>query len=167
MRVSWGHCTAAASGPQPGNPLMDTVLGEFRTLNARRNATIAGLGVSRTQWAARQAETTEHLAELFAPLERNATAPDFEVTGSIHHASGFTMHKILYQTRPGLYVTGSLWVPDGLQSDGSILLRIDWKEDVRKWHPGQDCQLVGELPHQEIICLSEVTSAPGHILTPQ
>jgi hypothetical protein len=110
--------SATAGGPSPSdhNPLMDTVLGEFRTLNARRNATVAALGVSRAQWMARQAETTEHLAELFAPLERNVTSPTFKVTGSIHHASGFTMHKILYQTRPGLYVTGSLWVPDGLNS---------------------------------------------------
>ena len=105
------------TGPQHRNPLMDTVLGEFKALNSQRNATVIGLGTSKTKWAQRQAETAEHLAELFAPLpESNTTPPAFKVTDSIHHESGFTMHKIIYQTRPGLFVTGSLWVPDGLEN---------------------------------------------------
>ena len=118
----------AAAYPEPPlvpprkhtNELMDTLMDEFSELNDARRATVTQLGTDRQKWAERQKLTAGHLAELFSPLPSSSggTAPNMTVTGSIHHESGFTMHKIIYQTRPGLFVTGSLWVPDGLEGSG-------------------------------------------------
>ena len=118
----------AAAYPEPPlvpprkhtNELMDTLMDEFSALNDARRATVTQLGTDRAKWAERQKLTAGHLAELFSPLPSSSggSAPNMTVTGSIHHESGFTMHKIIYQTRPGLFVTGSLWVPDGLEGSG-------------------------------------------------
>jgi dienelactone hydrolase len=103
------------------NPLMDTLMDEFSVLNDARRANISALGVDKAKWEARQAETAQHLEALFYPLERNSTPPAYTVTGEIHHPSGFTMQKILYETRPGLFASGSLWVPDRAKAAGAKL----------------------------------------------
>ena len=105
--------------PTAGSGLMETLLDEFLLLNNERAAEVAALGNSSAKWKVRQETTKNHLAKLFYPLPNAssppALPPTFKVTGSVHHASGFTMKKILYETRPGLFVTGSLWVPDGVE----------------------------------------------------
>jgi hypothetical protein len=99
------------------NPLMDTMMDQFSQLNDERRANVTALGTDKAKWQARQQATAEHLAELFGPLDLGGVPPNYTVTGSLKR-EGFTMHKILYQTRPGLFVTGSLWVPDGADTLG-------------------------------------------------
>eukprot|EP01079_Euglenida_sp_SAG-EU17-18_P005006 gene5006-900_t len=94
---------------------MDTLLDEFMVSSNARSAEIAALGTNASGWAARQAATAAHVKALLQPPAPSASGVPFNVTGTLHHPSGFTVKKILYQTRPGLYVTGSLWVPDGAE----------------------------------------------------
>ena len=79
--------------------LMDTLLDEFLVLNGERATAVAALGKNASGWKLRQTMTAEHLAKLFYPLPTTPVPMPFNVTGSIHHPSGFTIKKILYQTR--------------------------------------------------------------------
>ena len=80
--------------------LMDTLLDEFLSHARNRSATLKALGTSAAGWKARQRETQSHLAELFAPLPSPGVVPvPYNITGELHHPSGFTVQKILYQTR--------------------------------------------------------------------
>jgi len=105
------HCPV----PIAAHDLMDTLLDEFLVLNGARAEAVGKLGANATGWGARQAATKAHLAQLFAPLPTTPAPMPFNVTGTIHHPAGFAVKKILYQTRPGLFVSASLWVPDGVE----------------------------------------------------
>lgn len=80
--------------------LMDTLLDEFLDHARNRSVTLQALGTDTAGWKARQQETNLHLAELFAPLPTPDAVPvPYNITGELHHPSGFTIKKILYQTR--------------------------------------------------------------------
>ena len=91
--------SAVAQQPTHAHDLMATLLDEFLVLNGDRAAAVAALNTNASAWKTRQSSTSENLAQLFYPLPTTPVLMPFNVTGSIHHPSGFTVKKILYQTR--------------------------------------------------------------------
>lgn len=53
-------------------------------------------------------------------------------------AYGKKKNKVLFQTWHSQYNRAVEATRDLLAADGIISVRIDWRESVRKWHPGQD-----------------------------
>ncbi|GAI11192.1 unnamed protein product, partial [marine sediment metagenome] len=45
------------------------------------------------------------------------------ITGKVEHEQ-FTVEKIHYQSRPGLYVTGNLYIPKGLKKPAPTILYV-------------------------------------------
>lgn len=78
----------------------------------QRSAEVRGLGTDQQRWVDRQASTRQHLEQLFAPVpSKRPPPPLYNVTRTIVHPTGFRFQTILFQSRPGLWVTGSLWTP--------------------------------------------------------
>ena len=63
------------------------------------------------QVAAYQARRREILANAFGPMPER-TPLNAQVTGKLDGA-GFTLEKVIYESRPGFFVTGNLYLPDG------------------------------------------------------
>jgi len=53
------------------------------------------------------------------------------ITGKVDH-NDFTMEKIHYQSMPGLYVTGNLYVPKGLEKPAPTILYVCGHSQVKK-----------------------------------
>jgi len=53
------------------------------------------------------------------------------ITGKVEHEE-FTVEKIYYQSRPGLYVTGNLYIPKGLEKPAPTILYVCGHGGVKK-----------------------------------
>lgn len=113
-------CLTPVAALKTSSTLMDTLMDEFSSFWDARRAAIHELGSDKEAWQARQQQTRHSLSQLFYPLPEPGASPNYTITGTLHHSSGFTVQKLLYETRPGLFVAGSLWVPDALLQEGSL-----------------------------------------------
>ncbi|MSR59586.1 MAG: acetylxylan esterase [Planctomycetaceae bacterium] len=83
-------------------------------------------------WTSRRDEYRRQLREMLGldPLpERTPLQP--VVTGKVEHAE-FTVEKLHFQSRPGLYVTGNLYVPKGLTEPAPAILYVCGHSKVKE-----------------------------------
>jgi dienelactone hydrolase len=101
------------------NALSKTLQHDLFTQLDARHERISALK-TKAEWLGRQKAVKIALEELFGPYPASdLPAPVPKVTGELKHPSGFTVKKIIYETRPGLFVTGALWLPAGAGEKGS------------------------------------------------
>ncbi len=110
--VSWLPLTSAADPPRLDTSRGDRMIAEyFRLETAKlRDACLADIH-SADDWNAKKGEYRRQLLDMLGldPLpERTELHP--VVTGKTEHAE-FTVERLHFQSRPGLYVTGDLYVP--------------------------------------------------------
>jgi dienelactone hydrolase len=79
---------------------------------------------TREDWYARRDEYSRQLLEMLGldplPEKTNLKAV---VTGKVEHDE-FTVEKLHFQSRPGLYVTGNLYIPKGLEKPAPAILYV-------------------------------------------
>jgi hypothetical protein len=107
----------------PGDTYSTTGLG--RTLFSvvlpqlgARHAAVSALGRDREAWMARQGRVRESLRRLFAPLPprrsgRGTPTPRTLQRGGVlrDELGGFTVTRLLIETRPGYWAPAALWLP--------------------------------------------------------
>ena len=83
-------------------------------------------------WTARRAEYREQLLEMLGldPLpEKTPLEP--VITGRTEH-DDFTVERLHFQSRPGLYVTGNVYIPKGLSAAAPAILYVCGHGRVKK-----------------------------------
>jgi dienelactone hydrolase len=117
------------AGPADG----DRMLADYFRTETRRLAENCLAGVkSLDDWSSRRAELRRQLAEMLGldpPPERS----DLRATVTGKHATEwFTVENLHFQSRPGLYVTGNLYVPKGLDQPAPAILYVCGHAQVKK-----------------------------------
>ncbi len=67
---------------------------------------------TKTDWQQRQSLVREKLLKIIGPFPEK-TKLNSQVTG-ILQKDGYSIEKVIYESIPGYYVTGALYIPDGL-----------------------------------------------------
>lgn len=75
-------------------------------------------------WLSRRATYKQQLLEMLGldPLPQR-TPLDAKITGQVEHPE-FVVEKLHFQSRPGLYVTGNLYIPRGLKGPAPTVLYV-------------------------------------------
>jgi dienelactone hydrolase len=126
----------AADAPKPAAPTPgpgDAMLAEYFRVetDAIAKANLADIHTA-AQWAARKDEARRELAEMLGlwPMpERTDLKP--VITGKLDHPE-FTVEKLYFQSRPGLYVTGNLYIPKNLTAPAPTILYVCGHGNVKK-----------------------------------
>ncbi len=95
-----------------------------------RDSEIAGLK-TKEDWINRQKKVKEILLKIVGPFpEKTPLNP--KVTGVIQR-NGFRIEKIIFESIPGYYVTGCLFIPDGITGKRPAILNVlgHWDESFR------------------------------------
>ncbi len=77
-----------------------------------RKKEISGLN-TKSDWLERQSMVRQKLSEIIGPFPEK-TPLNAKVTGMISR-DGYSIEKIVYEPIPGYYVTGALYIPDGIR----------------------------------------------------
>ncbi|MBW3600070.1 MAG: acetylxylan esterase [Planctomycetes bacterium] len=87
---------------------------------------------SLEDWQAKREEYRRQLLEMLGldPLPEK-TPLEATVTGKVEHED-FTVENLHYQSRPGLYVTGNLYVPKNLEGPAPAVLYVCGHAQVKK-----------------------------------
>ena len=87
---------------------------------------------SLDDWQAKRKVYREQLFEMLGlkPLPKKTDLKPV-VTGKVEHEQ-FTVENIHYQSRPGLYVTGNLYIPKGLEKPAPAILYVCGHARVKK-----------------------------------
>ena len=94
------------------NFLYDAISREAYRVLEKRDALIANIH-TRDEWEAYQSSIRKQLSEAFGPLPE-ATPLNARTTGTFEH-HGITVEKIIFESRPGLWVTACLFKPTGFR----------------------------------------------------
>ena len=112
--------TAATAGPapleaQPGPPAY--LREEARRLDA---GFLAGIS-NRQQWEQSRPQARQEYLEMLGlwPLPER-TPLNAQVTGTLHRPEGFRVEKVHFQSRPHLYVTGNLYLPEDARAGAKL-----------------------------------------------
>jgi dienelactone hydrolase len=83
-------------------------------------------------WEAHKAEYRRQLAEMLG-LDPMPERTDLKavITGKLDHPQ-FTVEKLVFQSRPGLYVTANLYIPKGLTGPAPTILYVCGHGNVKK-----------------------------------
>ena len=73
-------------------------------------------------WIRRQKSIKDKLMEIVGPFPQK-TPLNSKITGSIKK-NGYRVEKIVYESMPGFYVTGCLYIPDGLKGKAPAILNV-------------------------------------------
>ena len=73
-------------------------------------------------WIRRQKSIKDKLMDIVGPFPQK-TPLNSKITGSIKR-NGYKVEKIVYESMPGFYVTGCLYVPDGLKGKAPAILNV-------------------------------------------
>lgn len=95
-----------------------------------RDGEIAGLK-TKEDWIRRQKKVKEILLKIVGPFpEKTSLNP--KVTDVIQK-NGFRIEKIIFESIPGYYVTGCLFIPDGITDKRPAILNVlgHWNESFR------------------------------------
>lgn len=77
---------------------------------------------TRNDWLARQKNVKDLLLEIVGPFpEKTPLKP--RIMGVIRK-TGYRIEKIVYESMPGFYVTGCLFIPDGLKGKTPVILDL-------------------------------------------
>src|SRR6266705_896202 len=73
-------------------------------------------------WTRRQKSIKDKLMDIVGPFpEKTPLKP--RITGTIKK-NGYRVEKIVYESMPGFYVTGCLYIPDGLKGKAPAILNV-------------------------------------------
>jgi dienelactone hydrolase len=119
------HAAPAAEKPKLDTSRGDKMIAEYFRQETAKLAQ-ASLADIRTvdDWTSRRAAYRQQLFEMLGldPLPER-TPLGATVTGKIEQEK-FTVEKVHFQSRPGLYVTGNLYVPKGLTKPAPAVLYV-------------------------------------------
>ena len=73
-------------------------------------------------WIRRQKSIKDKLMDIVGPFPQK-TPLNSRITGSIKR-NGYRVEKIVYESMPGFYVTGCLYIPDGLKGKAPAILNV-------------------------------------------
>jgi dienelactone hydrolase len=104
-----------------GSLLMNHLIGQAFDLYAQRDEEIAKLK-TQGDWVNRQKIVKKKLLEIIGPFPQK-TDLRAVVTGIIKK-DGYRIEKIVYESRPGFYVTGCLFVPAKIKSKAPAVLNL-------------------------------------------
>lgn len=122
--------TAVAARAGDETPAVDTSRGdalvaEYFRLETERIERAAFAGIDTLEdWTSRRDEYRRQLREMLGldPLPEKSPLESV-VTGTVEHPE-FTVEKLHFQSRPGLYVTANLYVPRGLTGKVPAILYV-------------------------------------------
>jgi len=101
--IRWNH---------GGSLIMHHLLDQAELLYERRKEEISRLK-TRSDWEKRRDQVKSKLLQLMGPFPEK-TALQARITGTIVK-KGYRVEKILYQSMPDLYVSGCLFLPEGIR----------------------------------------------------
>jgi dienelactone hydrolase len=105
----------------PGSLLMHYLINEAFVYYKIRDEEIAKLK-TKDDWLKRQEWVKGKLSEIVGPFpEKTPLNP--KITG-ILKKDGYRVEKIIYESMPGLYVTGCLFIPDGIKGKVPAVLNV-------------------------------------------
>jgi hypothetical protein len=106
----------------PGSFLIDHYLAQADQLYVLRDREIEKLN-SKKDWQNRQAWVRKKLNTLIGPFpEKTALNP--RIT-DILQKDGYRIEKLVYESMPGFYVAGCVFIPDGIKGKAPAILN-DW-----------------------------------------
>jgi dienelactone hydrolase len=105
----------------PGSLLMNHLNKQAQSLYEIRDKEIAKLK-NRSDWANRQLWVRKKLMELVGPFPAK-TPLNAKVTGTLKN-KGYRVEKIVYESMPDFYVTGCLFIPDGIKGKAPVVLNL-------------------------------------------
>ncbi len=115
----------SAETPKPDTSRGDQMIAEYFRVETRKqqDACLAD-AKDLADWKAKRDEYRRQLLEMLGldPLPER-TDLQAAVTGRVEHEE-FTVEKLHFQSRPGLYVTGDLYVPRNLQDRAPAVLYV-------------------------------------------
>jgi dienelactone hydrolase len=117
--------TRGADPPSPETSRGDARVAEYFRLETDRldDATFAGI-TTLDAWTSRRDEYRRQLREMLGLDPWPEKTPlHAQTTGVLDHDE-FTVEKLHFQSRPGLYVTGNLYVPKGLAGKAPAVLYV-------------------------------------------
>jgi dienelactone hydrolase len=86
-----------------------------------RDREIAGLKTA-DDWLTRQKKVKDILLKIVGPFPEK-TALNARITGTVKK-EGYRIEKILYESMPGFFVTGCLFIPDGIKGRSPAILNV-------------------------------------------
>ena len=105
----------------PGSLLINHLTKQAMDYYEIRDREIAKLK-TRSEWMKRQAFVKDKIMELVGPFpERTPLNP--KITGTIRK-EGYRVDKIVFEAMPGYYVTGCIYVPDGIKGKIPAILNV-------------------------------------------
>jgi dienelactone hydrolase len=144
--------------PARPRPTGDEMLAAYFRAETRQlaDASLADIQTA-DDWNARRDEYRRQLLEMLGldPLPER-TDLQATVTGTTDHEL-FTVEKLHFQSRPGLYVTGNLYVPKGLTGPAPAILYVCGHDKVHYQHHG------GWFARHGYVCLTIDTLQLGEI----
>ena len=121
--VGFAITIAGAAEPHPW-AVEPELAAYFESETAKlRDACLADIN-SLDGWEAKRGEYREQLLEMLGldPLPER-TDMKATVTGRVERRD-FSVENVHFQSRPGLYVTGNLWLPKGLEGPAPAVLYV-------------------------------------------
>jgi cephalosporin-C deacetylase-like acetyl esterase len=105
----------------PGSFLIDHYLKQADELYEIRDKEIAKLK-TKEDWQKRQIWIKEKLSDLIGPFPQK-TPLNPRITGVIQK-NGFRVEKLVYESMPGFYVTGCVFIPDHIKGKAPAILNV-------------------------------------------
>jgi len=105
----------------PGSFLIDHYIQQADVLYELRNAEIAQLKTKK-DWQNRQVWVNEKLQQLIGPFP-GKTALNPRITGVLQK-DGYRVEKLVYESMPGFYVTGCVFIPDDIVGKAPAILNV-------------------------------------------
>ena len=105
----------------PGSLLINHLTKQAMDYYEVRDREIAKLN-TRSEWTNRQNFVRDKLMEIVGPFpEKKSLNP--RITGTIKK-DGYRIDKIVFESLPGFFVTGCLYVPDGIKGKAPAILNV-------------------------------------------
>ena len=105
----------------PGSLLINHLLDQATDLYELRDREISKLTI-KNEWLERQAFVKDKILELVGPFpEKTPLNP--KITGTIKK-DGYRVDKIVFEAMPGYYVTGAIYVPEGIKGKIPAILNV-------------------------------------------
>lgn len=105
----------------PGSLLIDHLIEQAMDLYEIRDREIARLN-TRSEWMNRQSFVKQKITDLVGPFpEKTPLNP--KITGTLKR-DGYRIEKIVYEAMPRYYVTGCLYVPEGIKGKVPAIVHV-------------------------------------------
>ena len=105
----------------PGSLLINHLNKQAQLLYEIRDKEIAKLK-NKEDWTSRQLWVRKKLMDLVGPFPEK-TPLNARITGTLKK-NGFRVEKIVYESMPGFYVTGCLFIPEGIKRKAPAVLNL-------------------------------------------